>query len=59
MTNSEFLPMFASNRPDQNQTVAGELNKLFGFEIVMNCPLEVMECFIEIFLINADLRNFK
>ncbi len=30
MTNSESLPMFASNRPDRNQTVAEELNKLFG-----------------------------
>ena len=30
MTNSESLPMFASNRPDKNQTVAAELNKLFG-----------------------------
>ena len=29
MTN-ESLPMFASNRPDKNQTVAAELNKLFG-----------------------------
>ena len=27
---TESLPMFASNRPDKNQTVAAELNKLFG-----------------------------
>ena len=26
----DSLPMFASNRPDKNQTVAAELNKLFG-----------------------------
>ena len=30
MTNNDSLPMFASNRPDKNQTVAAELNKLFG-----------------------------
>ena len=30
LNNSEELPMFASNRADQGQTVAGELNKLFG-----------------------------
>lgn len=30
MHHDESLPMFASNRPDKNQTVAGELNKLFG-----------------------------
>lgn len=30
MTNDDSLPMFASNRPDKNQTVAAELNKLFG-----------------------------
>ena len=30
MTNDNSLPMFASNRPDKNQTVAAELNKLFG-----------------------------
>jgi hypothetical protein len=30
MTDNESLPMFASNRPDKNQTVAGELNRLFG-----------------------------
>jgi HKD family nuclease len=30
MTNDNSLPMFASNRPDKNQTVAEELNKLFG-----------------------------
>lgn len=28
MTDS-YLPMFASNRPDKNETVAGEINKLF------------------------------
>lgn len=27
---NDSLPMFASNRPDKNQTVAEELNKLFG-----------------------------
>jgi len=30
MTNENSLPMFASNRPDKDQTVAAELNKLFG-----------------------------
>ena len=30
MTNDESLPMFASNRPDKGQTVAAELNRLFG-----------------------------
>jgi phosphatidylserine/phosphatidylglycerophosphate/cardiolipin synthase-like enzyme len=30
MTENENLPMFASNRADKNQTVAAELNKLFG-----------------------------
>jgi hypothetical protein len=30
MTTDDQLPMFASNRPDKNQTVAAELNKLFG-----------------------------
>lgn len=30
MTNDESLPMFASNRPEKNETVAAELNKLFG-----------------------------
>ena len=30
MTENESLPMFASNRPDKKQTVAGELNRLFG-----------------------------
>ena len=29
MTFDETLPMFASNRPDKNETVAGEINKLF------------------------------
>jgi HKD family nuclease len=29
VSENEFLPMFASNRSDRNQTVAGELNKLF------------------------------
>ena len=30
MTEPDFLPMFASNRPDKGETVAGALNKLFG-----------------------------
>jgi hypothetical protein len=30
MTVDDQLPMFASNRPDKNQTVAAELNNLFG-----------------------------
>jgi HKD family nuclease len=30
MTENENLPMFASNRTDKNQTVAAEINKLFG-----------------------------
>ena len=29
MTTNDSLPMFASNRPDKNQTVSAELNKLF------------------------------
>lgn len=29
MTHNESLPMFASNRTDRDETVAGELNKLF------------------------------
>jgi hypothetical protein len=29
MTNKDSLPMFASNRPDKNETVAAEINKLF------------------------------
>ena len=28
--NNENLPMFASNRPEKGETVANELNKLFG-----------------------------
>ena len=29
MTREDSLPMFASNRPDKNETVAAEINKLF------------------------------
>ena len=30
MNNEDALPMFASNRPDQEETVSAALNKLFG-----------------------------
>ena len=30
MTVDDSLPMFASNRPEKGETVANELNKLFG-----------------------------
>ena len=33
MTRNDSLPMFASNRPDKNETVAAEINKLFEIKI--------------------------